>query len=601
MSRQSWYLESALSSRRTTSSWAIRRGLGARALGLRRFGLRSAVTIVVVAAAPSIVACREQKPNLPSEPAPTSAGDAGSLAREELIKPEACKACHPAQFAEWAGSMHAYAALDPVFVAMNARGQEETQGKLGTFCVNCHAPMAVNSGLTEDGLNLAKLPPEYQGVTCYFCHNVEAVEGDHNNPLRLANDTLMRGPFSDPAPNVAHASSFSSFLDKDDPKSAQLCGACHDVVVDAHALGATRATASVAIEQTFQEWKQTLFNQPSDVGGLSCNGCHMPIASTRDRSAIGDGLPERRSRRHDFEGVDLALVPFPGVERQRLLAQQFLDSSLLGEICVSRDGLIAVTLENSAGHHWPSGATFDRLGWLFVEAYDEAGLVFRTTEPEAEISIEAGKDAGRSQGARGGVVDGGRGVDGGASAVPGGRVVGTPAPTLTQSVLKADGSPAHFFWEIAEIESQTSLPGVITRDPLSPDYHVERRSWQFDTQQADFDSIDEVRLTVRLRPIKREVLHELVTSGHLDGEVAARMSTFDLLPQRCHTADEVERFSDILVGAVTDCDAKSPEHATTLTWVREQAVPGNRNFRQIVIEGAPASCLAHPTYIPPAP
>jgi hypothetical protein len=39
--------------------------------------------------------------------------------------------------------MHAYAAEDPVFLAMNARGQRETQGALGAFCVNCHAPLAV--------------------------------------------------------------------------------------------------------------------------------------------------------------------------------------------------------------------------------------------------------------------------------------------------------------------------------------------------------------------------------------------------------------------------------------------------------------------------
>jgi len=74
-----------------------------------------------------------------------------------------------------------------------------------------------------------------------------------------------------------------------------------------------------------------------------------------------------------------------------------------------------------------------------------------------------------------------------------------------------------------------------------------------------------------------------------------------LLPQRCHTADEVAQFPDILVGAPSDCDANSPRHATTLTWRRDEAVEGNRNFRKIVLEGAPASCLAHPTYIPPSP
>ena len=51
--------------------------------------------------------------------------------------------------------MHAYAAEDPVFLAMNQRLQRETGGALGDFCVRCHAPMAVREGATRDGLDLA--------------------------------------------------------------------------------------------------------------------------------------------------------------------------------------------------------------------------------------------------------------------------------------------------------------------------------------------------------------------------------------------------------------------------------------------------------------
>ena len=50
--------------------------------------------------------------------------------------------------------MHAFASRDPVFRAMNQRGQRETNGELGDFCVKCHAPMAVLDKQTTDGLNL---------------------------------------------------------------------------------------------------------------------------------------------------------------------------------------------------------------------------------------------------------------------------------------------------------------------------------------------------------------------------------------------------------------------------------------------------------------
>src|SRR5205814_5566711 len=80
--------------------------------------------------------------------------DDAHLTREELVDPETCKTCHADHFAEWAGSMHAYASDDPIFIAMNARGQRETNGALGDFCVKCHAPMAVHESATTDGKNL---------------------------------------------------------------------------------------------------------------------------------------------------------------------------------------------------------------------------------------------------------------------------------------------------------------------------------------------------------------------------------------------------------------------------------------------------------------
>src|SRR4029079_3501615 len=49
-----------------------------------------------------------------------------------LTDPETCKTCHPSHYEEWAGSMHAYAAEDPVFRAMNARAQRDNPAT-GTF------------------------------------------------------------------------------------------------------------------------------------------------------------------------------------------------------------------------------------------------------------------------------------------------------------------------------------------------------------------------------------------------------------------------------------------------------------------------------------
>ena len=144
--------------------------------------------------------------------APACGGD-NLLTKDELMDPESCKTCHPVHYQEWSGSMHAYAADDPVFLAMNRRGQEETDGELGDFCVKCHAPMAVALGKTTDGLNLADVAQKYKGVTCYFCHQVTEVAGDHNNPLVLAMDQTMRGGVFDPVKSSAHHTEYSLLHD----------------------------------------------------------------------------------------------------------------------------------------------------------------------------------------------------------------------------------------------------------------------------------------------------------------------------------------------------------------------------------------------------
>lgn len=490
---------------------------------------------------------------------PTDASDVPLFTRDQLIDPEACRSCHPGQYVEWAGSMHAYAAEDPVFLAMNRRGQEETDGKLGDFCVGCHAPLAVREGLTTDGLNLDEVPAEYKGITCYFCHSLDGIEGRHNNALSLSTDGVMHGAFDDPLPNVAHASGYSALLDSKQQDSSRACGACHDVTLPKSLVG-----EEIPLERTFAEWEETLFNQSHTQGGLGCASCHMAQSPERDISAAVEGAPKRSSRRHDFEAIDLALTPFPNQERQRVLAERLLDTSLLAEICVSRVGAIEVTLENAgSGHAWPSGASQDREPWLEVKAYGEDGEpVFQTAEPRV---IEHG-DAGAPI---------------------------TDAPLLLKDfVVDERGDPAHMFWDVRRVERSTTIPGAATRDPLDARYHRERARF---TLRPNATEIERVTLRVRVRPIALEVLSDLVDSGHLDARFLDEMPVLDVLPNRCYDASTRERYSNLFSGARCDGD---PDRAFTLVWNRSGAVPGERRYRESVIEEVPADCLSHPTYVP---
>ncbi|HEY0463002.1 MAG TPA: multiheme c-type cytochrome [Polyangiaceae bacterium] len=295
------------------------------------------------------------------------ASEPTTLSVEQLMDPQTCAKCHALQYREWSGSMHAYASDDPLFVALNQRGQAEAN--VGTFCASCHAPLAVRTGATRDGTNLASLPERLRGVTCYACHNVNQITNTHNNSMRLANDSVMRGALANPLTNSAHQSAYSPLHDRAQLESSQLCGSCHDVV-NGH---------GVAIERSFVEWQASAFASSS---GSTCGQCHM--AKSPEPGPIADvpGAPARDRHSHQFPGVDLALTPFPEAEAQRAAVQSLLDTTLQTALCVRGTGknanLVVIVDNVASGHKWPSGAAQDRRAWFEVAAFANGRELYRS-------------------------------------------------------------------------------------------------------------------------------------------------------------------------------------------------------------------------------
>ncbi|PRQ02331.1 hypothetical protein ENSA5_24220 [Enhygromyxa salina] len=420
---------------------------------------------------------------------------------EALRDPETCAECHPIHHREWLGSMHAYAGEDPVFRAMNAKAQRETGGELGDFCVSCHAPVALALGLTEDGLNLDELPQEVQGVTCYFCHQVESVSGTHNNPLQLAMDAVMRGSLSDALAPDVHGVANSDLLNRNRMASSQVCGSCHDIVTPdgAH------------IERTFAEWQASFYGDPDPddperpaVYGLTCNDCHMD----RSTGPIADypGVRGDRSRHaHSFVGVDVAVTDFPDAELgPQLRAEQLAEiteqrkTSLCASLCVKDLGggggaEVTVWLHNEgAGHSWPSGSGQDRRAWVELIARDDADQVLYSSGVVSEDEAIAELD--------------------------------DPALMLLRDrIFDADGNETHDFWKAASYESNL----LLAPDELSA--ASDGLTWRDNSYSVDAMPA-RVNMRVRLRPIGLEILAELVASGDLDPAVLDATSTFDVAP-----------------------------------------------------------------------
>ncbi|MFZ5895686.1 MAG: multiheme c-type cytochrome [Myxococcota bacterium] len=445
--------------------------------------------------------------------------DTPVLSAEQLMNPELCRTCHAQQHEEWTHSMHAYASLDPVFLAMNRRGQRETAGALGDFCVRCHAPLAVAVGASSDGLNLESLPAALQGVNCYFCHNAKAVEGSHNNPIRLDSEAplTLRAGIGDPLLTRAHASEASPLLTGSHADSAKLCGACHDIV-----LPAPPARAPIELERTFKEWQSTLFapgNDPQNPAGVTCIGCHMPPPARGAEGAVAPGGSSRRKLHdHVFPGVDVALDgPFAGdaSELNSSQVQSFLDTTLrVVSLCVEYradvDELnqirLLVDIDNvGAGHSFPSGASQDRRAWLDVRVLVDGALVYSSGNLPDEVDVTTAADQ--------------------------------DLVLFRDDARQSDGSPAHMFWDVATLTPHT-LGGVVTRVVGAPGYDVTHavRSYPRAANAWIDAPADAQRLRVELRikvlPVGLDVLNDLVASGDLDPGVLANMKPRTLLPNR---------------------------------------------------------------------
>lgn len=400
-----------------------------------------------------------------------------ALEREELLDPATCASCHPEQHEEWRGSMHAYAAEDPVFRAMNARGQRETAGELGSFCIQCHAPMAVREGATVDGTNLDEVDPKLLGVTCYACHAATGVEELHNNGLVYADDLVMRGGISDPLKTRAHDSEHSPLHDRSYLESSDLCGSCHDVVTP----------AGLHLERTYLEWTTTQYAQATDGLQQTCGNCHM---DGRDGPATNlSGSPARRIHSHAFPGVDVAITDFPNLEEQAELVQAALDPTVLPAltVCAGAEGAeVELSLENvAAGHGWPSGAAQDRRGWVQLSAWRAGDLVFQTGLVPEGVALAEVEDPDRWQ--------------------------------FGDTMLDAGGREVHMFWEAASVTS-SQLPGLTQ----GVDVHI-RKKWVLGTTYPD-----RVEARIFLRPIDVDVLEDLAASGDLDPALVERVPTWEL-------------------------------------------------------------------------
>jgi hypothetical protein len=427
-----------------------------------------------------------------------------ALTHEELLNPETCKDCHPKHYDQWSASMHAYATEDPVFQAMNRRGQEETNGALGDFCVQCHAPMALvepnafpTEGMTKFS-NPEALPKHLQGVTCYFCHNATGVGTDHfNGNITVPNDDVMRAAIRDPIEPSTHKVAFSSFHNARSPDSSLMCGSCHDIV---NPLG-------LHLERTFEEYSQSIHSEVN-FSFQSCQDCHMgiylnprPVATQTGRSD-GKGTNARDFHPHLWPAVDLALTDWPFKDAMRSAVEKCEFKRTISYMTVDRDpgplGQLTLHLEAEAGHNIPSGATQDRRLWVEITGYDAAKAPLYTIGAIEDGQLE--EPAGQP-----------------------------PHPCMLRDyVTDQNGQETHDFWEMANRDTTRGKAMPFRPKGSTAPNHTQECVLNPPLQFAQIEP-ETIEVRLRMRPMGMDVLQDLVSTNHLSPAIPPLMQTMTVV------------------------------------------------------------------------
>ena len=345
----------------------------------------------------------------PGPPAPVGFSD-----------PATCGGCHPDHLREWRGSVMHYAAMSPVFNALELTIRELSDGLVAAdgaeknFCSKCHSPPAhLMDELPPYGGPAARdtmSAVSQEGLSCDFCHSVQGPDlqasltgdGIGNLAVDYVPGLAKRGPYEDANPGAAHGAEGLGYL-----KSSEFCGACHDVRFPKPDL--MTGEPFQRVENLFTEWAGSAFAFHVNRYGrpVSCQDCHMslypltePGVYPRTRIAVGEGLPEREHALHAFTAVSTPLIDdprFPNVSSAAVdrfgypVGQAERRTAMLRAACTValrlparlEPGASALRVEVEvtnvgAGHRVPAGFSQERQVWLHVEVRDEAGLVYES-------------------------------------------------------------------------------------------------------------------------------------------------------------------------------------------------------------------------------
>ncbi|MGB5215710.1 MAG: multiheme c-type cytochrome, partial [Anderseniella sp.] len=246
-----------------------------------------------------------------------------------------CGICHHKHYKEWSVSQHAYAQISPIYLSLNNKINELSNGSNGDFCLRCHSPVGANLGESTFESNLDRHPTSREGITCVVCHRINKAYNKVSGRLALVEGGLT-APVFGPEGNsgvkdvLDKPEKFRVVTDEKEPgrkihnkaevfapiKSSTFCGSCHDVTL----------FNGFRLEEAFSEYRMS----PAAAKGITCQDCHMGKIEGKasgyaegPAAVIGDvPTKTRKLTRHLFSGPDYPIV-HPGIFPHNQKAAEF--------------------------------------------------------------------------------------------------------------------------------------------------------------------------------------------------------------------------------------------------------------------------------------
>ena len=306
---------------------------------------------------------------------------------------------------DWQASIMANSAKDPFWQAKVRHEilvSPSITEDIENTCTDCHAPQGHSEfHMTGQGTHysmeyLASDSLGLDGVGCMGCHGIEDIDlaNTNNGSQEYSELSVAYGTFADPWSGPMIQFSGIAPAQGEHMGKSEVCAGCHSLFVNTVDYDGNLTGSTFFEQTTYHEW----LNSSYDEMEVECQSCHMPDAGEVKVSSVPEWLFPRPFQKHYFVGGNSSMLKIMRdnageleisattdqfnmvIERtEQLLQEESLELDVTHVGNEEDSAVVQLTLENLAGHKFPSGYA-SRL--LFVE--------FRMTNEDGDVLFHNG-------------------------------------------------------------------------------------------------------------------------------------------------------------------------------------------------------------------